>query len=123
MMVGLKCQKSGSNMGYYTSYDIVLKGSDEDKKNFEKALRDISDNNTDVDELLSSSAVYAKLYDIDAWITKVARDFPNLLVILSGAGEEQDDLWQIRWRGSVWERHEAKIPPFDSPLRFDGETD
>ena len=104
-------------MGYYTSYALSLYGNDSDCKAFERDLLELSkDDNGEYDfelkELIEMGGVYAKLYDLVAWITDLAPKYPSILITLSGNGEEFGDLWEERWKGSDHEFHEAKIPRF-----------
>lgn len=105
-------------MGYYTSYNLNTYGSDEDKEKFEKKLLEISDEDSDVRELLTYGGVNAKLYDLEAWIQEIVRDIPNLLVVLSGDGDDSDDQWEMRWKGEAFEEHRAVMPPFQNPELF-----
>ena len=102
-------------MGYYTSYSLDLYGEPEDKEKAYNDLYMISENDELVDELINLGSVYAKLYDLNAWVEEAAKRNPNVLFVLSGAGEEQDDLWEERYKGCVSERQEAVIPPFTHP--------
>ena len=110
-------------MGYYTSYDIAFEGDFEQKKEFEEDLLKISaysDGRLDssVVELLETNCVYAKLYDLEAWIAQLAPKYPNLLIILTGDGEESGDIWEKRWKGGESEYQEAVIPPFTNSNLF-----
>jgi hypothetical protein len=68
-----------------------------------------------LEELISTGGTYAKLYDIEDWINAVAPKFPDVLICLEGSGEEQDDMWESRWKGDKYEHQEAIIPPFTTP--------
>lgn len=114
MMTGQLSQKNGSNMGYYTSYGIAIEadpGFEEQEEKFQKELFERSGEDSDIKELFTYG-VYAKLYDLESWIDELAPKYPHLLIMLSGDGEESDDLWESRWKGNVFERMNAAIPPF-----------
>lgn len=103
-------------MGYYTAYSLQLEGEPEEVEAFEKDLLEISKYNGEVnccvDELIDSGNCYAKLYDLEGWITDVAKKHPGVLVELFGDGESSDDLWEARWKGDEYERQYSIIPPF-----------
>ena len=107
-------------MGYYTDYCLEIFGDEDKVKKFEEDLKEegtLDDGyGKEVEpallELLDCSCVNAKLYDLDSWIKRAAEKNPDVLVILHGDGEESDDLWEARWKGSSHEFHEAIIPPF-----------
>lgn len=110
-------------MGYYTSYNIAFEGDPEQKKAFEEDLLKksaYSDGRLDssVVELLNTNCVYAKLYDLEAWIDQLAPKYPNLLIMLTGDGEESGDSWEKRWKGRESESQKAVIPPFKNPNLF-----
>ena len=110
---------NSKSMGYYTSYCISFFGDPKDANRFGHALLDHtkrSDGSDDfeVKELLNTGNTYAKLYDIEQHITEVAKNFPNLLIILDGDGEDSMDSWQARWKGEIHETKNVVIPPFDN---------
>ena len=125
--IGLSFLKNGSNMGYYTYYQIAFEGEEQKVEAFKKDLLEESkgDDGTvddDLERLLKFGWGEAKLYDIEDWIDEVAPKHPDVLVILDGDGENSDDLWEIRWKGNNSERQDAKIPPFENEdLRTDSE--
>lgn len=100
----------------------MLEGELKETKAFEKDLLEISKYNGEinccVDELISSGSCYAKLYDIEGWITDVAKKHPDVLVVLTGDGESSDDLWEERWKGEENERQNFIIPPFKNKNLF-----
>lgn len=107
-------------MGYYTAYDLWTFGDIEDTEKFDNDLLEISkDSNGEYDfevkQLVEFGSVYAKLYDLEAWIRDVAERNPNVLVILTGNGEESFDVWEERYKGKLHERQEMIFPPFKTP--------
>lgn len=102
-------------MGYYTSFSLSLYGKPEDRVKAEIDLHMVSEHDQQVEELIKYGSVYAKLYELSAWVEEAAKRNPNVLFVLSGQGEEQDDLWEERYKGYVSERQEAIIPPFNHP--------
>ena len=116
-MVGLFL-KTGSNMGYYTAYGLEIipdKGYASEIEEFEKELIDYSENDREIEELVKTGGCYGKLYDITDWISELAPKFPHILICLGGDGEESDDLWESRWKGSETETQISVIPPFNNP--------
>ena len=101
-------------MGYYTSFFLNLHGDQEEIKKFESDLYEESKRDTDIKELIETGTVYAKLYELEGYIDKVAPKHPGVLVILGGDGEESDDLWEARWKGNEFEKQCATIPPFEN---------
>lgn len=105
-------------MGYYTSYSLEIRHREQDSelvKSFEKELLERSDDDCEVKELINTGGVWAKLYDLEEWISELAPKYPELLIILYGDGESSDDLWEHRWKGGEQEVKEAVIPPFENP--------
>lgn len=105
-------------MGYYTSYSLQCYGPEDKIEAFEQELLEStkSDGEYDheVNELIKWGCVYAKLYDIEKWIDGLAPKHPDILICLSGDGEESDDLWETRWKGTESECQKAIIPPFEN---------
>ena len=104
-------------MGYYTSYSIDFEcepGFEQEEEDFKEALISEAEKynyGPEVKELYEFG-VYTKMYDIDVWISELAPNYPHLLIILSGDGEESNDLWEVRWKGKDREIQECIIPPF-----------
>lgn len=101
-------------MAYYTTFTLSLYGERKDKNGFTDALIDKSNNNLDVITLTGEGCVSAKLYNLDDWIDEIAPDYPELLIVLEGNGEEQDDIWETRWKGEETETHIICMPPFEN---------
>ena len=104
-------------MGYYTAYGLNMFGDPEKVKAAEHDLLEISKDKNgkydgDVRELIDIGGCYAKLYDLPEWIAKIASNHPDVLIVLSGDGEESDDLWEERWKGDKEEFHKTESPPF-----------
>ena len=102
-------------MGYYTSYSLEIIGDEVLAKKFEKDLLKESDDDFEVRELITTGGAWAKLYDLSDWIKHIAPKYPELLIVLSGDGEDSDDKWEERFRGSDFEHQDAEIPPFENP--------
>lgn len=106
-------------MGYETSFNLSLIGDDEDIKAFEKDLiqyttDDDGEKDKNIIELLDSGYTDGKLYVLENQVETVARRHPKVLVILGGCGEDQDDIWEVRVKGTDYEKEYAVIPPFQN---------
>jgi len=103
-------------MGYYTDYSLTFKGNKEQISNLKRELLEASRNDDCMKELLESGYVSdAKLYNISEWINELAEKYPDVLIVLSGDGEEPDDIWESRWKGKSFETHNVEMPPFTNP--------
>lgn len=107
-------------MGYYQSFGLCVeceKEHPEDEKEFTDALLDLSKDEKgnpdfEVRDLIQYGGIFAKLYDIENWISELAPKFPRLLIILSGRPEDGDSDWEHRWKGNDDEFQYAEVPPF-----------
>lgn len=104
-------------MGYYTSFSLEMHGDLEKIEAAEKDLLEESryaDGTLDpeIKELVETGGVYGKLYELDGYLDAVAHRNPDVLIILTGDGEDSDDLWETRWKGDKTETQRAEIPPF-----------
>ena len=110
MMAGLSSLKSGSNMGYITYFNLEMIGSDEDIAN---ACEDAKTSGNElIAELLDGEYLEAKWYDFQTDFSDFAKRHPSILFIVTGDGEESDDLWEARFKGDISERQDFMIPPF-----------
>lgn len=104
-------------MGYYTDYTLNLYGSEEDKKKFADDLRDkyrYKDGTPDkeIENLLTFGSLYGKYYDLEDVISRITEKYPELLVVLTGDGEDSCDIWEMRCKGDLCESHSVEMPPF-----------
>lgn len=97
-------------MGYRTSINISMYGEPEDIEAVENEMREVLGDEL-ADDILNNEA-YIKWYYIRDDFFTVAKHNPNVLIIISGYGDEQDDIWEARWKGEEYERQEFCIPPF-----------
>lgn len=110
-------------MGYDTSYGLSIQadsGHELDEERFYGALLErskCSDGSFDCEykELVRCGGAYGHLYYIEEYIDELAPEFPHLLIILYGNGEDNDDSWEARWKGKDKEIQRAIIPPFENP--------
>lgn len=109
-------------MGYNTSYSLSIQADYEhelDEERFYGALLErskCSDGSFDCEykELVEEGYAYGHLYDVEEYIDGLAPEFPHLLIILSGDGDDNDDKWEARWKGNDKETQRAIIPPFEN---------
>ena len=100
-------------MGYYTAFSLDFYGDDEKVR---KAVEDLKvTGDDDAIEAAERGFVHAKWYDYGEQIQKVAEMNPDVLIVVSGDGEDSDDNWEERYKGKLYERQDACIPPFVTP--------
>ena len=106
-------------MGYYTAYNLSILADDgftSDADGFYNDLRSArGGDDGELEELIRYGAACVKLYDIEEDISQIAPKYPHLLIILEGDGDEKDDRWEYRWKGTNHEYHEMEMPPFTNP--------
>ena len=68
-----------------------------------------------IEELINDGGTYAKLYGLDIVLKNLGPHYPDVLMVLTGYGEEQDDIWEFRVKDYHEEFHKAEIPPFTNP--------
>lgn len=94
-------------MGYYTDYFLSLVEGPEEEFDI---MLDTLKSEYDMD--FSEGLVNAKWYRWAEDMESVSKRYPNVLVELSGSGEEQDDIWLARFKNGDSEIQTAIIPPF-----------
>ena len=100
-------------MGYYTYYSLHLEGEPDKVKACEE---DIIKSLDIGEELVKFGTTEAKWYDSDADMREIAERHPDVLICLSGDGEDSDDLWEARYLGRQSEYHQVVMPPFTQLL-------
>lgn len=132
-------------MGYYTSFSLSFESTDQERvekelKELKRALfkedseivkslirREIDSLeknfvcDSEVFDALHEITTYdtfdgqVKWYSYDDDMKSLSRKFPNLLLSLTGHGEEDDDIWRAYYKGGQGYRVEAEIvfPAFD----------
>jgi len=101
-------------MGYYTAYTISFKGDEKRIEALKKEILKTSGKLTGysdagVRELLENDCVFDKLYDLKAWIEEAAKEYPDVLVILTGDGDNTEDCWECRWKGEETEEIQVQF--------------
>lgn len=113
-------------MGYYTNYELEVEGSG---PVYDKFMREIDnivvarDNyDLDVRKLMDGGYDEMKWYEHDEDMKQMSSEWPNMLFILKGAGEERGDVWKAWYRNGGIHKLKAKVvfetiqPDLDSIL-------
>lgn len=80
-------------MGYYTDYNLDI--SDEAIKALAERIKEWADTK----ELIEYKYINAKWHNYAADLIEVSRQFPEDLIIVDGAGEEDEDRWKHYFKG------------------------
>lgn len=86
-------------MGYYTDYDISGNPPE-----VQEAIIKLSDYNWE-----DSGRLNAKWYGHEADCLQVSKQFPEVVIEVSGEGEESGDIWKAYYLNGKTYRAEAKI--------------
>lgn len=110
-------------MGYYTRFTLKTENDNEvdpllDDTRAKATLKQMSGYNWDDDTIDHE----CKWYDWEEHLTKVSEDFPDVIFILSGEGEEQGDVWNAYARNGVLETFSANIADIGKPAWMGGDT-
>lgn len=97
-------------MGYYTDYGLIMIGPEDEQDKIREELRSLG-----MIELADEDSMSAKWYNHEEDMSRIAKKYPNVLIRLSGCGEEQDDIWEKRWKGKHFEHHWMEMPSFTNP--------
>lgn len=100
-------------MGYMTDYSLALYGEPGAVMSTEMDVSAIDPQDNMFKELADYGfAGPMKWYDWESDMKRIARNHSDVLIILSGRGEDQDDIWEARFKGDAYEYHKAEIPQF-----------
>ena len=110
-------------MGYNTSYSLSVQADEgclnQEDRFYGALLERTRMTNGEFDpefvELIDSGGCYGHLYDIEESIDQIAPNYPHLLIMLAGRGEDENDSWEKRWKGEHSEIQRSVIPPFENP--------
>jgi hypothetical protein len=102
-------------MGYYTHFDLIMHPKQDTVRELEimrviaskidkKDPADISDD--DAKWCLSD---HLKWYDHHDHMVEVSKQFPDIIFVLCGEGEESDDIWQEYFTNGEYEEIYAEI--------------
>lgn len=93
---------------YHTYYSLRMEGS-EDK------IQEVLNSHffdERIETLVKDEEYEGGWYDFEKDFANFAKDFPDVLFIVHGDGEESDDIWEQRFKGFKNEYHKTEIPPF-----------
>jgi len=99
-------------MGYYTRYDLDVVSDQSDPVELERFLKDRNSGKTfgsyDLPLDLSDSESM-KWYDWQEDMVALSKEYPNVLLTLSGEGEESGDIWKAYFMNGEAQHVAAKI--------------
>ena len=104
-------------MGYDTYFTIRMEGPEKAKSKVIKEFRKldtpgffIQNKKTD-EEALSrlEDGFEAHWYDSEEDCQKIAKKNPDVLIIVNGAGEDREDVWEARFKGKLFEESRAVV--------------
>ena len=101
-------------MGYYTNFDLEFDSSKENEvKTWLKENEDKFD--YDIVDIIEGNSDSLKWYDHKEDMLIISNQFPDVLFILSGEGEENKDIWKEYYKGGKAQVAEAvfTIAEFD----------
>ena len=102
-----------SNMGYYTTYGLAIIG---DPAKIDACETDIKSNTScDAEDLINTGYSEERWHNWKKEMDGVAKRNPDVIIVLTGDGEETGDSWQARWKGELFEYHVVEMPPFSTP--------
>lgn len=103
-------------MGYMTRFNMSFRGSAEDKESFVNFYRNGQNNfgSYELNPLDSDEWEEMKWYDHDEDVLELSKQWPTILIMLEGYGEDDGDIWKCYYKnGKIW-RTKANIR-FDEP--------
>lgn len=103
-------------MGYYTRYSLeVINDSDSPNYNaeYDRDVMQAGESDEDfVSEYVGSSWIFedtCKWYDHDDNMRDISKNYPGVLFILSGEGEESGDIWKAYYRDGKCQFTKAEL--------------
>lgn len=104
-------------MGYYTKFDLDVISGQSDPVELERFYQDQGNDKTfgsyDLPLDLNDSEPM-KWYDWKKDMEALSMDYPNVLLVLSGEGEESGDIWKSYFMNGQSQVVKAKVV-FDAP--------
>ena len=107
-------------MGYQTHYTLNVSYEGSDKENSYEEIQKVKDANIDdwygtIGELIEGG-LEAKWYDHEEDMRRISKQFPKILFVLEGHGEEDGDIWKAYFLEGKCQRCKAELrfPPFDA---------
>ena len=107
-------------MGYYTNYELTIQGTGERwvtgvDAQLNKVRVNIGVDHDEVKKELVEIVGYnpfedsCKWYDNDVNMREISRRYPDLLFVLTGQGEEPNDMWRCYHKAGKRQREQAKV--------------
>jgi hypothetical protein len=82
-------------MSYNTWYELKHDAAGDPKK---KAIEEYIEANEELRDAVGSNQSHVKWYEHDDDMLKLSKEFPEVTFILSGEGEESDDMWESKYK-------------------------
>lgn len=100
-------------MGYYTLYSIHrIEGTEEDYTNLlEDIMYKTGNKYLDMDNGYFDEEM--KWYDWETDCYELSKEYPSLLFMVEGDGEDADDFWRCYFQNGKSVYYEKKWPPFN----------
>lgn len=106
-------------MGYYTSYNLSVFRYSETVFWEDLPWKDLNAAVASIDSGIFEAwaegewGCNAKWYSQDADMWKLSVQFPDILFLLHGDGEDSDDVWDEYWQNGCMQHCHMKMPPYD----------
>ena len=114
-------------MGYYTMFNLEVRGVDgahplteEKLAEIGKAFDEIFGEEDAFESLISEYYPEWKWYTCDYDLGKLSTKFPDVIFTLEGKGEDREDWWIAEyWNGNIQKNKAQLIPPSET-FNWDG---
>ncbi|MBQ4817633.1 hypothetical protein IHP72_15365 [Bacillus pumilus] len=93
-------------MGYYTQYEVEM---DKDAELVREYVNENFDGNGCLTAVFNGWDDELKWYGHEVDMRSVSRQFPDVLITLTGEGEESGDMWRKYFKGGKMQECRAKI--------------
>lgn len=94
-------------MGYYTNYS--LETDSQENKNIIEEFREIDGNAKYAIDANGDCQEWTKWYDHEEDLKNFSKNYPDVIFILSGEGEESGDIWKKYFKNGKMQVAQAKI--------------
>ncbi|HBU90253.1 MAG TPA: hypothetical protein DEB53_03445 [Bacillus pumilus] len=93
-------------MGYYTQYEVEM---DKDAELVREYVNENFDGNGNLTAVFNGWDDELKWYGHEVDMRAVSRQFPDVLITLTGEGEDSGDMWRKYFKGGKMQECPAKI--------------
>ncbi|TXK69930.1 hypothetical protein [Bacillus amyloliquefaciens] len=93
-------------MGYITQYEVEM---DKDAELVREYVNENHDENGCLTAVFNGWAYEMKWYGHEEDVREVSRQFPDVLITLTGEGEDNGDMWRKYFKGGKMQACHAKI--------------